>query len=310
MLKLKFGPFAESYMNDPMNSKDFNQALQQFGINVVKEGHNVSFCEIHRPLEQGPVIAWDRRATSLLTPQARERGEEDDNVIGYCIPSLALEPEKSIALENYDYGEQGYLKSKKPVEVISPFIWWHLLCKPWTKDIKREPDKNRDIRASFLGTTYYPTVPWTSRHRFQMVKAWPHKGTYAVFNGQVENNRAFDQEQHYSIMQRSRIVVSPFGISEYCIRDYEAILSGSILVKPEQSRINIYENPWEMGTTVYCRRDWSDLDDALEAAEELFIETTELREENRRNLFATGRNISRFALLFSVAIHNIMKANL
>jgi len=306
MLKLKFGEITEDNMNRPMNSKDFNKALLSYGIEVVEQKQDVSFCDIHQPLESGPIIAWDRRSTSLLTPRAREKGENNNNVIGFCIPTLALEPEKSIALKVYDYGEEGYLGSKKPIEVISPFIWWHLICKPWTKKIERRPLPEKDLRASFLGSTYYRNVPWTSNHRYQLMKAWPHKGTYAVFNGQVKNKRGFNQEQHYSIVARSKIVVCPFGISEYCIRDYEAILSGAILVKPEQSKISIYQNPWEMGTTVYCEQDWSDLDEALEVADELFIERAELREHNRLSMIATGRNVSIFAKLFSEAIHRIL----
>lgn len=66
------------------------------------------------------------------------------------------------------------------------------------------------------------------------------------------------------------------------------------------------ENPWERGTTVYCKRDWSDLNEALDKAEELFHETTELREHHRNEIIKAGKDISWFAQLFSEAIHRIV----
>ncbi|MFW6368712.1 MAG: hypothetical protein ACOCZ9_03140 [Spirochaetota bacterium] len=56
--------------------------------------------------------------------------------------------------------------------------------------------------------------------------------------------------------------LSPFGYGEECLRDYEAVLSGSVLIKPDMSHVetspNIYV-PWE--TYVPCSWDGADLVD-------------------------------------------------
>jgi len=78
------------------------------------------------------------------------------------------------------------------------------------------------------------------------------------------------------------------------------------MVKPEQSRMSIYENPWERGTTIYCKRNWSNLDEALGWAEELFHETKELREHNRNEIITAGKDMTLFARLFCESILRIV----
>jgi hypothetical protein len=43
--------------------------------------------------------------------------------------------------------------------------------------------------------------------------------------------------QYLDEMLHSRIVVSPFGYGELCWRDFEAILCGALLVKPDTSHL-------------------------------------------------------------------------
>ncbi len=45
------------------------------------------------------------------------------------------------------------------------------------------------------------------------------------------------QEKYYEEMLRTRICVSPFGFGELCWRDFEAILCGCLLVKPDMSHL-------------------------------------------------------------------------
>ncbi|MFZ6031505.1 MAG: hypothetical protein ACOYYS_27655 [Chloroflexota bacterium] len=43
-------------------------------------------------------------------------------------------------------------------------------------------------------------------------------------------------------LRRSRVAVSPFGWGEVCFRDYEIMLSGSALIKPDVSHMNTWPN--------------------------------------------------------------------
>ena len=75
-------------------------------------------------------------------------------------------------------------------------------------------------------------------------------------------NQRVDQQGYYQEMRSSRICVSPFGYGELCWRDFEAVLMGSLLVKPDMSHIRTEPNifiPYE--TYVPVRWDFSDLAD-------------------------------------------------
>ena len=73
------------------------------------------------------------------------------------------------------------------------------------------------------------------------------------------------QRQYWSELQRSEIVVSPFGWGEICFRDFEAILGGALLVKPDMSHVDTWPDvyrPFE--TFVPFRWDASDLNEVLD----------------------------------------------
>ena len=69
-----------------------------------------------------------------------------------------------------------------------------------------------------------------------------------------------DQAAYYNEMRSSRICVSPFGHGELCWRDFEAILMGSLLVKPDMSHVRTEPNIFIPGQTyVPVRWDYSNL---------------------------------------------------
>lgn len=69
-------------------------------------------------------------------------------------------------------------------------------------------------------------------------------------------------DEYYREMQSSRICVSPFGYGELCWRDFEAVLCGCLLVKPEMSHVETNPDifmPYK--TYVPVRWDFSDLEE-------------------------------------------------
>lgn len=65
-------------------------------------------------------------------------------------------------------------------------------------------------------------------------------------------------------LRQSKICFSPFGYGEVCWRDFEAVMSGTVLLKPDMSHIETSPNvfhPWE--TYVPIRWDLSDLPEVL-----------------------------------------------
>jgi hypothetical protein len=68
------------------------------------------------------------------------------------------------------------------------------------------------------------------------------------------------QQIYYDEMRRSRICISPFGYGEVCWRDFETVLMGGLLVKPDMSHVRTEPDIFIPGETyVPVRWDFSDL---------------------------------------------------
>lgn len=69
------------------------------------------------------------------------------------------------------------------------------------------------------------------------------------------------QDEYYREMLRAKLSVSPFGFGELCWRDFESILCGSLLIKPDMSHLQTWPNlfvPHE--TYIPVEWDFSDLE--------------------------------------------------
>jgi hypothetical protein len=73
-------------------------------------------------------------------------------------------------------------------------------------------------------------------------------------------DRRVDQKEYYEEMRSSRICISPFGYGELCWRDFETVLMGSLLIKPDMGHVRTEPNIFIPGETyVPVRWDYSDL---------------------------------------------------
>ncbi|MDR0376107.1 MAG: glycosyltransferase [Treponema sp.] len=70
------------------------------------------------------------------------------------------------------------------------------------------------------------------------------------------------QKQYYHELTDSKIVLSPFGWGEVCHRDFEAIMAGALLLKPDMSHLKTYPDVYLPNET-YVPVDW-DGDDLFE----------------------------------------------
>jgi hypothetical protein len=86
----------------------------------------------------------------------------------------------------------------------------------------------------------------------------------------IEGNGLFltgivSQNQYYRELYDSKITLSPFGWGEVCFRDFEAVISGSLLLKPDMSHLKTWPDiyiPYE----TYVPVNW-DGTDIVEKAE-------------------------------------------
>ena len=88
----------------------------------------------------------------------------------------------------------------------------------------------------------------------------PLKARYRVL---VPTHRV-TEEQYYDEMRSSRICVSPLGYGEVCWRDFEAIMCGCLLIKPDMSHLRSHPDIFVPGETyVPVRWDYADLDEKV-----------------------------------------------
>ncbi len=67
-------------------------------------------------------------------------------------------------------------------------------------------------------------------------------------------------------LARSRIAISPFGLGEITLRDFEIFMAGALLIKPDMSAIETWPDFFRDGETMVAHRwDLSDLEDKIAA---------------------------------------------
>jgi hypothetical protein len=67
------------------------------------------------------------------------------------------------------------------------------------------------------------------------------------------------QDRYYRELLDSKIVLSPFGWGEVCFRDFEAIISGALLLKPDMGHLQTWPNVYIPGET-YVPLGWDGAD--------------------------------------------------
>lgn len=84
------------------------------------------------------------------------------------------------------------------------------------------------------------------------------------FNFKVSSGGKIPKKQYLREMKNSKIVISPYGWGEICYRDFEAIINGSLLIKPDMSHINTFPDIFiETKTYIPIAWDISDLEKTL-----------------------------------------------
>jgi hypothetical protein len=133
--------------------------------------------------------------------------------------------------------------------------------------VDREPDYGavRPVDVAFRGRLTYEARSGgglVAAHRRAAVEAV--RGLRGLV---VDAGPSVGQTAYMESLYRTRIIVSPWGWGEPCYRDYEALLAGAVLVKPDcsyvRATVDIYGHD---GPVVWCRPDWSDLPAAVDRA--------------------------------------------
>jgi hypothetical protein len=95
------------------------------------------------------------------------------------------------------------------------------------------------------------------------------------------------QDRYYRELSASKMVLSPFGWGEVCFRDFEAIISGALLLKPGMSHMKTWPDVYIPGET-YVPLDWDGGDLKEKAARYLADDSG--RERIARNAYEQYRS--------------------
>ena len=119
-------------------------------------------------------------------------------------------------------------------------------------------------------------TPWYSAMRAEAAAAVEKIEGVTVTSGRI-GRRGFMRE-----LRKSKICFSPFGYGELCIRDFEAVAAGAVLLKPDMGHLETDPDvfiPWE--TYVPVRWDLEDLESKVRQT----LADTNLRERLARNAY-------------------------
>lgn len=113
----------------------------------------------------------------------------------------------------------------------------------------------------------------TNYHRNTV--AFQRKRIREKLHNRIPTNR-INRRKFFTEMKHSRVVLSPFGWGEICYRDFEAIVAGAALLKPNVSHMETWPDLYIENKTCICF-DW-DLETLEETVSDLASKNGELVE--------------------------------
>lgn len=176
---------------------------------------------------------------------------------GECEAHLNYIPDKECLKKIYCGWNSGiaYYGSKRHIqnELFKMFPYSVYLFKNnWIS-----PLNNRKTRVSCrIGVTYNRET--ISESRLMIRK---HLKEY------VQTDKILSHRRYIAEMRNSKIVLSPFGLGEISLRDFEATINGASIIKQDMSHIETWPNLWIKGETYLpFKWDMSDLKDVVSYA--------------------------------------------
>lgn len=117
-------------------------------------------------------------------------------------------------------------------------------------------DRSIDITCR-VGTEKTPYREWYSFHRNLALKELSEMASEHMI---VATHLKIPWDGYLNELRISKITVSPFGWGEVCHRDFEAVIGGSLLIKPSVEHLNTLPNIYVSEKTyVPVKWDFSDL---------------------------------------------------
>ncbi|MDR1216318.1 MAG: glycosyltransferase [Treponema sp.] len=195
-------------------------------------------------------------------------------------PSVSSEDAKRVEL-SWNIGVDGYPRRDFPqrlgaVVARAGFPYVGRLFK--TQDLKKPTDFSGEDRNIAVHARIDPvTCPSIAYQRVLFLQKIAEKQAKETFLTGLTS-----QNQYYRELSSAKITLSPFGWGEVCHRDFEAVIFGSLLLKPDMSHIKTYPDvyiPYE----TYIPLDWDGRD--LFEKVDFYLANTAERQRIAQNAF-------------------------
>jgi hypothetical protein len=204
---------------------------------------------------------------------------ESESGVSY---NISEEKWKNIKLSGinlgYTYMAKMFCWNVKHKEISAcPFDYHDLSC----FEINKE--KNIDVLSVYLteiGESFEHNFRNDLSYMNHRKKAWDIVND---LNYKTFISDKIEKKEYFNKIYDSKIMISPFGQGEICYRDWEAIQLGTLMIKPDMSRINTTPNMYvDNETYISCNYDWSDLKEKIDYALSNFNELNEKIVHNLR----------------------------
>ncbi|MCO5978911.1 glycosyltransferase family protein [Ideonella oryzae] len=242
---------------------------------------------------QAEAVAWARQLRGQLAgPAARLVYFDGDDDLNVQWPELLGEvdryvkkhafADRSAYLRSYQGKSnltdhlsrtQGLVLTEHAVQASEPLnadqlgkisVGWNIGLDDKIVDLFRSlPEPRLDGRSVDIASrAYVPPTLWTHGLRAPVVEQLERMS--ARFRVMAPRDRV-GQAQYYRELLDAKLCVSPFGFGEICWRDFEAILCGCVLVKPDMGHVRTQPDLFIPGETYLpVRWDYADLAEQCE----------------------------------------------
>jgi hypothetical protein len=148
-------------------------------------------------------------------------------------------------------------------DISKIYVGWNIALDDKIHDLFVKKTNDVELKdIDVVCRAFVPPETWIYNLRNEALNYINRMG--ARFRVLAPKNRV-PQDEYYREMRRSRICVSPFGYGEICWRDFEAILCGCLLVKPDMGHVVAKPNVFKPGATyVSVKWDYSDLEETCQ----------------------------------------------
>tara|TARA_Y100001973_G_C5180080_1_gene324302 strand:+ start:573 stop:1598 length:1026 start_codon:yes stop_codon:yes gene_type:complete len=149
------------------------------------------------------------------------------------------------------------------------------------------PNKNIDMCAIFQAEHRYSEdhgvrndLHYTNHRKGLWDKLEPLKSKYSMLTERMPF------QEYMKNLWNSKISLSPFGMGEFCFRDLESMMVGTIVLKPSHEKVDTLPNMMiDNETFIPCKYDWSDLEEKIDYILSNFDELNERINHNIRSMF-------------------------